>query len=63
MPPRALWVPFESGRDLEDWFWGGTTGGQVFLALQRRCAGSDDPFIATPGRQFIVPRAQAHQIL
>lgn len=52
-----------SSRDLEDWFWGDTTGGRMFLALQRRCAASDDPFIATLGRQFIIPRAQAHRIL
>ena len=51
-----------SSRDLEDWFWGGTNGGKMFLALQRACAASDDPFIATLGRQFIVPRAQAHRI-
>ena len=51
-----------SSRDLEDWFWGETNAGQVFLALQRRCAASDDPFIATLGRQFIIPRAQAHRI-
>lgn len=51
-----------SSRDLEDWFWGETNAGQVFLALQRQCAVSDDPFIATLGRQFIVPRAQTHRI-
>ena len=51
-----------SSRDPEDWFWGETNAGQVFLALQRQCAASDDPFIATLGRQFIVPRAQAHRI-
>lgn len=51
-----------SSRNLEDWFWGGTSAGQVFLALQRRCAASDDPFVATLGKQFIVPRAQAHRI-
>ncbi|MDD9982693.1 MAG: hypothetical protein OXU81_15285 [Gammaproteobacteria bacterium] len=51
-----------SSRDLEDWFWDKTSAGQVFLALQRKCAASDDPFIATLGRQFIVPRAQAHRI-
>lgn len=51
-----------SSRALDDWFWGATTAGQVFLTLQRRCAASDDPFIATLGRQFIVPRAQAHRI-
>ena len=51
-----------SSRELEDWFWGETNAGQVFLALQRKCAASDDPFIATLGRQFIVPRAQAHRI-
>ena len=51
-----------SSRDLEDWFWGETNAGRVFLALQRKCAASDDPFIATLGRQFIVPRAQAHRI-
>ena len=51
-----------SSRDLEEWFWGETNAGQVFLALQRVCAASDDPFIATLGRQFIVPRAQAHRI-
>ena len=58
----ALARPGEaSSRTLEDWFWGTTTAGQVFLALQRQCAASDDPFIATLGRQFIVPRAQAHR--
>ena len=51
-----------SSRNLEDWFWGETNAGQTFLALQRRCAASNDPFIATLGRQFIVPRAQAHRI-
>ena len=51
-----------SSRDLEDWFWGDTNAGQMFLALQRKCAANDDPFIATLGRQFIVPRAQAHRI-
>ena len=51
-----------SSRDLEDWFWGDTNAGQMFLALQRKCAASADPFIATLGRQFIVPRAQAHRI-
>ena len=51
-----------SSRNLEDWFWGDTNAGQVFLALQRRCAASDDPFVATLGRQFIVPRAQTYRI-
>ena len=51
-----------SSRDLEDWFWGETTAGNVFLALQRKCAASDDPFVATLGKQFIVPRAQTHRI-
>ena len=51
-----------SSRDLEDWFWGDTNAGQMFLALQRKCTANDDPFIATLGRQFIVPRAQAHRI-
>lgn len=51
-----------SSRDLEDWFWGDTNAGRMFLTLQRKCAASDDPFIATLGRQFIVPRAQAHRI-
>ena len=51
-----------SSRDLEEWFWGDTNAGRVFLALQRACAASDDPFIATLGRQLIVPRAQAHRI-
>ena len=51
-----------SSRELEDWFWGDTAAGRVFLALQRHCAASDDAFIATLGRQFIVPRAQAHRI-
>ena len=51
-----------SSRALEDWFWGETNAGRMFLALQRKCAASDDPFIATLGKQFIVPRAQAHRI-
>lgn len=51
-----------SSRELEDWFWGETTAGNVFLALQRKCAASDDPFVATLGKQFIVPRAQTHRI-
>ena len=51
-----------SSRELEEWFWGETNAGSVYLVLQRICAASDDPFIATLGRQFIVPRAQAHRI-
>ena len=51
-----------SSRNLDDWFWSDTNGGWMFLVLQRTCAASDDSFIATLGRQFIVPRAQAHRI-
>lgn len=52
-----------SSKDLDNWFWGDTAAGQMFLALRHRCAASDDSFIATLGKQFIVPRAQAHRAL
>ncbi len=47
---------------LEDWFWGETAGGRIFLDLQHHCEASDDEFIALLGKVFIVPRTQFHRI-
>ena len=49
-------------RELEDWFWGFTAGGRMFLDLQRHCATSDDQFVALLGKQYIVPRTQFHRL-
>ena len=48
--------------ELENWFWGDSAAGQMFLALARKCVVDDDPFVAQLGKQFIVPRAQAHRL-
>jgi hypothetical protein len=52
-----------ASRDLEEWFWGGTAAARMFLVLQRACINSEDEFIALLGKQFIVPRAQAHRLI
>jgi hypothetical protein len=53
---------YSTTKELDDWFWGDTAGGRVFMDLQRHCTASDDEFIALLGKVFIVPRNQFHRI-
>lgn len=50
-----------SSRAVSDWFWGETAAGTLFLKLQAVCAGHPDKGMRVLGRNFFVPRDQAHR--
>lgn len=50
-----------SSRAVADWFWGETTAGTLFLKLQAVCAAHPDKGMRVLGRNFFVPRDQAHR--
>ena len=47
---------------LDDWFWGETTAGKVFLELKAVCLESDDPVMKALGTFTLVPRSQLHRL-
>lgn len=47
---------------LDDWFWGETAAGKVFLALKAVCQESDDPAMKALGSFMLVPRAQLKRL-
>jgi len=49
-------------RELADWFWGGTAGGQLLLSLHPAALESDDPGIQQVAQGQMIPRAQKHRL-
>jgi hypothetical protein len=50
-----------SGQVLEDWFWGETKAGKMFLKLKESLKGSEDGLIQAVARIMIVPSSQAYR--
>ena len=46
---------------VNDWFWGETTAGRIFLDLQGTLAGSEEPEMREMARLYFVPRTQKHR--
>ena len=46
---------------IQDWFWGDTAGGRIFLEMQARCAASEDKSLQRLCATSIVPRAVTHE--
>ncbi len=55
--PRA-----SASATLNEWFWGETTAGKVFLSLKGVCAKSDEPVMKALGAFTLVPRSQRHRL-
>ncbi len=54
--------PGRSGiREVEDWFWGETSAGELMLALKQACLQSDDAEVRWVGKHVMVPRSQLHR--
>lgn len=47
---------------LDEWFWGETTAGKVFLELKAVCLESDDPVMQALGSFTLVPRSQLKRL-
>ena len=47
---------------LENWFWGDTTAGKLFLELKAVCLNSDDPVMKALGNFTLVPRSQLSKL-
>lgn len=51
-----------TSKALDDWFWGETTAGKVFLELKGVCMESDDPIMKALGTFTLVPRSQLSRL-
>lgn len=51
-----------TSKTLEDWFWGETTAGKMFLELKDVCLAHDDPSMKALGKFTLVPRSQLSRL-